>query len=100
MCCFDQIYNNYHIYNIIIYSYNPALTYGKAKDPPKPIVQPHFTLFDGKCLSFNGYTVQTETESPFYTYRVRHVKITYYLVDDTISISEPVIEVKFIYTYL
>lgn len=79
--------------NLIIHRYNPTLTYGQAKDPPKPIVQPHFIIFDGKCLSFNGFTQQTITESAVDTFRVRRVKITYFLVDDTISVVEPVEEV-------
>lgn len=79
--------------NLIIHRYNPTLTYGQAKDPPKPIVQPHFIMFDGKCLSFNGFTQQAITESAVDTYRVRRVKITYFLVDDTISVVEPVEEV-------
>lgn len=74
-------------------SYNPTLTYGKARDPPKPIVQPHFTMFEGKCLSFDGFTIQTVTESSVDTNRVRRVKITYFLVDDSISVVEPVVEV-------
>lgn len=82
-------------YNLIIcYSYNPTLTYGQVKDPPRPIVQPHFILFDGKCLLFNGFTKQIIVDSPADEYRIRRVKITYFLVDDTISVVEPVIEVK------
>ncbi|KAF0755012.1 EF-hand domain-containing protein 1-like [Aphis craccivora] len=72
--------------------YNPTLTYGQAKDPPKPIVQPHFIMFDGKCLSFNGFTQQPITESAVDTFRVRRVKITYFLVDDSISVVEPIVE--------
>lgn len=79
---------------IIRYSYNPTLTYGQAKDSPRPIVQPHFILFDGKCLLFNGFTKQIMVESPTDEYRIRRVKITYFLVDDTISVVEPVMEVK------
>lgn len=70
------------------------LTYGKTKDPPKPIIESHFQKFDGICLSFYGYTKYTTIESPVDKYRVRQVKIMYFLVDDTISIVEPVIEVS------
>lgn len=80
---------------VYVYSYNPTLTYGQAKDPPRPIVQPHFIMFDGKCLFFNGFTKQTEVEELHVVkYRIRRVKIIYYLVDDTISVMEPVLEVK------
>ncbi|XP_050437569.1 EF-hand domain-containing protein 1-like isoform X2 [Adelges cooleyi] len=72
--------------------YDPTLTYGQVKQPPKPTFQSHFVLYDGKCLSFNGYTKQSNPESPLDSYRVRRVKITYYLVDDTISVVEPVVE--------
>lgn len=50
-------------------------------------------MFGGKCLCFNGYTKQAVVESPIETYRVRRVKILYFLVDDTISVMEPVVEV-------
>lgn len=76
------------------YSYNPTLTYGQAKCPPRPIVQPHFIMFDGKCLFFNGFSKQTVAESLVDEYRIRHVKIIYYLVDDTISVLEPIVEVN------
>lgn len=70
------------------------MTYGKAKDPPKPIIQSHFMIFDGKCLSFKGYTKQAVIRPPVDTFRVRQVKITYYLVDDTFGIMEPVVQVE------
>lgn len=70
------------------------MTYGKTKDPPEPIFEPHFVKFDGKCLSFIGYSKQSKLESPLDTCRVRRVKITYFLVDDTISVVEPAVEVK------
>lgn len=76
------------------------LTYGKTKDPLKPIIESHFQKFDGKCLSFNGYSKYTTIESPVDKYRVRRVKIIYFLVDDTISIVEPVIEVGTCYDSL
>lgn len=76
------------------------MTYGKVKDPPKPMTQPKFILLDGKQLTFNGYTRLAEMESPTAgTYRVRRVKITYFLVDDTITINEPVVEVNRFYFY-
>lgn len=83
----------------INFSYNPTLTYGQAKDPPKPVFQPIFNLLDGKSLSFDGFTKQTVRESPVDTYRVRCVKIRYFLVDDTISIFEPELEVNNIFCF-
>lgn len=79
-----------------VYRYDPTLTYGKARDPPKPLFQPPFVELDGKCLSFVGYTKQRDPESSLYSHRVRRVKITYFLVDDTISIAEPAFEVNFV----
>ncbi|CAH1731580.1 unnamed protein product [Aphis gossypii] len=78
--------------NFDVAGYDPTLTYGKAKDPPKPIELPHFVKLDRKCLSFNGYTQHTITNSPIETFRVRKVKITYFLVDDTIAVVEPVVK--------
>ncbi|XP_050440015.1 EF-hand domain-containing protein 1-like [Adelges cooleyi] len=72
--------------------YDPTLTYGKAKDPPISIPESHYEKYDGRCLAFNGFTRVTVLESPVDTYRVRHVKFTYFLVDDTIAIFEPFVE--------
>ena len=71
------------------------MTYGKERDPPKPLFLPRFVELDGKCLSFDGYTMQRNPESTVYRHRLRRVKITYFLVDDTISIAEPAFEVEF-----
>lgn len=79
-----------------VYRYDPTLIYGKARDPPKPLFQPHFVKFDGKCLSFVGYMKQRVVEPMLCCYRLRRVKITYFLVDDTISIAEPAFEVTFV----
>lgn len=76
-----------------LYSYDSTLTYGKAKDDPKPIALPNFVKFDRKCLSFIGYTKDNVDNSPLVTFRVRRVKITYFLVDDTITVQESVIKV-------
>ena len=43
-------------------------------------------------LLFNAYFKQTVHESPEEFYRVRFVKMYYYLEDDTISVIEPVVE--------
>lgn len=57
-------------------------------------------MFDRKCLFFNGYTEQTVMESPTEKHRVRHVKITYFLVDDTINVVEPIVEVQFLFYFI
>ncbi|XP_025198331.1 EF-hand domain-containing protein 1-like [Melanaphis sacchari] len=75
-----------------IAGYDPTLTYGKAKDDPRPIDPPNFVKFDRKCLSFIGYTQHTINNSPIETFRVRKVKITYFLVDDTITVVEPFVK--------
>ncbi|VVC30481.1 Uncharacterised domain DM10,Domain of unknown function DUF1126 [Cinara cedri] len=74
-------------------SYDLAkLTYGVPKEPPKPLFKPQFVLLDGLVLSFKGYNVQNIEPPSVFTHRVRHVNINYYVVDDTISISEPTIK--------
>lgn len=96
----EQVHNITNLYvEFTLYSYDPTLTYGKAKDAPKPIELPHFVKLDRKCLSFNGYTQHTITNSPIETFRVRKVKITYFLVDDTIAVVEPVVKVNFYLYY-
>eukprot|EP00049_Salpingoeca_infusionum_P018042 m.355473 g.355473 ORF g.355473 m.355473 type:complete len:549 (+) comp17261_c0_seq1:265-1911(+) len=51
-------------------------------------VPPHVAL-DKKVLTFNGFFKETVTESADEHYRVRYVKIFYYLEDDTMSVLEP-----------
>ncbi|XP_026819347.1 EF-hand domain-containing protein 1-like [Rhopalosiphum maidis] len=75
-----------------VIGYNPELTYGKAKDDSKPIDLPHFVKLDRKCLSYYGYAQHTILNSPIETFRVRKIKITYFLVDDTIVVTEPVVK--------
>jgi len=70
----------------------PSLTYGKAKaEPPQDFVPAH-VAFDKKVLLFNAYFKQTLNESDKEYYRVRPVKIYYYLEDDSISVVEPIVE--------
>lgn len=70
----------------------PSLTYGKAvPEPPKDFVPAH-VAFDKKVLLFNAYFKQTLSESDKEYYRVRPVKIYYYLEDDSVSIVEPIVE--------
>lgn len=70
----------------------PSLTYGqKVQAPPEDFVPAH-VAFDKKVLLFHGYFKQTVHESPGEYYRVRPVKIYYYLEDDSIAVIEPVVE--------
>ena len=45
-----------------------------------------------QVLLFNAYFKQTLNESDKEYYRVRPVKIYYYLEDDSISVVEPIVE--------
>lgn len=59
--------------------------------------RPHFVLFDKKTLKFMGFFRQHVPESRVEHYRIRYVNIFYYLEDDTITVIEPVVKVKFIF---
>ena len=48
-------------------------------------------------LRFDAYFKQTVHESPNEYYRIRDVKIYYYLEDDSISVVEPVLENRWVY---
>jgi len=73
-------------------NFKPTLTYGQAKQAPPEEFIPAHVAFDKKVLLFNGYFKQTVYESQAEYYRVRPVKIYYYLEDDTISVLEPNVE--------
>jgi len=70
----------------------PSLTYGQSKPEPAQDFVPAHVAFDKKVLLFNAYFKQTLNESDKEYYRVRPVKIYYYLEDDSISIVEPIVE--------
>jgi len=55
---------------------------------------PHFALYDKKCLQFRAFFKQSIFESMLEHYRVHHVNIIYFLVDDTITVMEPKVEVR------
>ena len=70
----------------------PTLTYGDpAPDHPVQFVPAH-VAFDKRVLQFKAFFNQTVHESAVEDYRVRFVKIYYYLEDDSISVVEPVVE--------
>ena len=51
-----------------------------------------YIILSNQVLMFNAYFKQTLNESDKEYYRVRPVKIYYYLEDDSISVIEPVIK--------
>ena len=74
----------------------PSLTYGqKVQAPPEDFIPAHVG-FDKKVLLFSAYFKQTVHESASEYYRVRPVKIYYYLEDDSIAVIEPVVENRYI----
>ena len=73
-------------------NFKPSLTYGQAIQAPPEDYIPATVGFDKKVLLFNAYFKQTVNESPNEYYRIRHVKIYYYLEDDSISVVEPAVE--------
>jgi len=48
-----------------------------------------WVAFDKQVLSFDGYFQESVTESRTEQYRVRHVKVYFYLEDDSIQLVEP-----------
>ncbi|CAB3978488.1 EF-hand domain-containing 1-like [Paramuricea clavata] len=73
-------------------NFKPSLTYGqKVQAPPEDFIPAHVG-FDKKVLLFLGYFKQTVHESADEYYRVRPVKIYYYLEDDSIAVIEPMVE--------
>ena len=50
---------------------------------------PAWVAFDRQVLCFTGFYMEGVTESRFETYRVRAVKVYYYLADDTMQVVEP-----------
>jgi hypothetical protein len=57
---------------------------------------PHFVLYDKICLTFRAFFKQSVFESPLEHYRVRKVNILYFLEDDTITVMEPEVEVRWL----
>jgi DUF1126 PH-like domain len=50
---------------------------------------PAWVAFDKQVLAFDGYFQESVTESRVEQYRVRPVKLYFYLEDDSIQIVEP-----------
>lgn len=54
-----------------------------------PRVQPPWIKYDRKVLRFYGFFQEHVVESRLENYRIRKVKIYYYLSDETLFITEP-----------
>ncbi|CAF4296071.1 unnamed protein product, partial [Adineta steineri] len=76
----------------LLRNYRPELVYGKCVVQVPDKFVPATLAFDKKVLRFFGYFKQTVPESPNEYYRVRPVKIFYYLEDDSLEIHEEVQE--------
>ena len=76
----------------LLRNYRPELVYGKAVVETPDKFVPATLAFDKKVLRFFGYFKQTVPESPNEYYRVRPIKIFYYLEDDSLEIIEEVQE--------
>jgi hypothetical protein len=74
--------------------FDPSLTYGRVKKYPVSRFIPHFALYDKKCLTFRAFFKQSVFESPLEHCRVRQVNIIYFLEDDTITVMEPEVKVR------
>jgi hypothetical protein len=70
----------------------PTLTYGNSTKPAPVEFVPAHVAFDKKVLRFDAYFKQTVHESPNEHYRIRDVRVFYYLEDDSISVVEPMME--------
>ena len=72
------------------------LSFQKERKGPEndsiPRVQPPWIKFERKVLRFYAYFQEHVVESRLENYRIRKVKIYYYLMDDTIFITEPKVE--------
>ncbi|XP_058793683.1 EF-hand domain-containing protein 1-like [Phymastichus coffea] len=81
--------------NAMFVEHIPELTYGRPRGYnlfEHQRFQPHYALYARKCLSFDAYFKQSVHGSPLEYYRVRRVRIIYYLEDDTMMVSEPKVE--------
>ena len=53
---------------------------------------PAWVAFDKRVLYFDGYFEESEINKNIEEFRVRPVKVYFYLEDDTIQINEPIVE--------
>ncbi|CAF0939175.1 unnamed protein product [Adineta ricciae] len=76
----------------LLRNYRPELVYGKVVVQHPDNFVPAVLAYDKKVLRFFGYFKQSIPESPNEYYRVRPVKIFYYLEDDSLEVFEEVQE--------
>lgn len=69
------------------------LTYGCTKRAPAAVFKPHFVIYDKKILRFYGYFRQQSLDSRT-DYQIRSVNVMYFLEDDSITVMEPVVNVR------
>lgn len=81
---------------LFFFRYDPILTYGHVKHDQTEPFQPHFVMYDKVVLTFHAFFKQGIPESDKEYYRIRYVNIMYFMEDDTITVMEPPILVKFI----
>ncbi|GFT38348.1 EF-hand domain-containing protein 1 [Nephila pilipes] len=65
------------------------LTYGPKRSPPKAVELPKYLAMDKKVLRFSGYFREETHDWSKEEYRIRPVKVLYYLQDDTMEVIEP-----------
>ncbi|GFW78757.1 EF-hand domain-containing protein 1 [Trichonephila clavipes] len=65
------------------------LTYGPKRSPPKAVELPRYLALDKKVLRFSGFIREDVHDWSREEYRIRPVKVLYYLQDDTMEVIEP-----------
>ncbi|GBO13389.1 EF-hand domain-containing protein 1 [Araneus ventricosus] len=65
------------------------LTYGPKRSPKREIQLPRHLAMDKKVLRFSGYFREEIFDWSRENYRIRPVKVLYYLQDDTMEVIEP-----------
>ncbi|KAF8767126.1 EF-hand domain-containing protein 1 [Argiope bruennichi] len=65
------------------------LTYGPKRSPKREIQLPRHLAMDKKVLRFFGYFREEIFDWSRENYRIRKVKVLYYLQDDTMEVIEP-----------
>lgn len=60
--------------------------------PASGEAQPAWIAYDKRVLSFNGFFEEVVINNNSEAFRIRPVKVYFYLEDDTIQVNEPLIE--------
>lgn len=77
-----------------LFRFDPSIVYGRTRATAQPKFQPHFALYDQKCLTFKAFFKQSVPESPDEHFLIRQVNIIYFLEDDSITVMEPFVPVS------